>query len=80
MRGERRSRGIPEAIRIDVIDPCAQRFYRFIRARRDRDRAPPAPRFFDLRLALARPAAGPIALGYASHLGLGLFVAEPGPP
>jgi len=30
-----------------------------------------------LRLTFSVPVAGPIALGYASHFGLGLFAAEP---
>jgi CRISPR-associated protein Csb2 len=76
VQAELSSRGLPAAIRIDACNPREQRFYRFVRTRRDADRAPPAQRFFDLRLELERPARGPITLGYASHLGLGLFGAE----
>jgi CRISPR-associated protein Csb2 len=76
VQAELSTRGLPEAVRIEVRDPREQRFYLFVRARRDLNRAPPAPRFFDLRVELARPARGPITLGYASHLGLGLFAAE----
>jgi len=51
-------------------------FHRFVRERRDVARRPPAPRFFGLRIEFERDVRGPIALGYASHFGLGLFVPE----
>lgn len=49
--------------------------WRHFRRERDRqDRKPPLPAAFGLRLAFDQPVRGPIALGYASHFGLGLFV------
>jgi CRISPR-associated protein Csb2 len=79
VQSELASRGLPAATRIDVLGRevlVARAFHRFVRARRDRQRQPPAPRFFALRIELERPTRGPIALGYASHFGLGLMVPE----
>jgi CRISPR-associated protein Csb2 len=76
VQAELASRGLPQAISIDVLERdvvIARGFHRFVRARRVRHRQPPAPRFFGLRIELKGPARGPIALGYASHFGLGLF-------
>ena len=47
-------------------------FRHFILARQ-RGPEPPIPCGFALRLEFDRPIAGPIALGYGSHMGLGLF-------
>lgn len=76
VRAEMRSRGLPDVLHVEVIDPRDRRFHHFVRARRDRDRAPPTPHAFDLRIELAEPISGPLALGYASHFGLGVFAAE----
>ncbi len=79
VRAELSTRGLPGATRIDVLDRDAtvgRGFHHFVRARRDPRRAPPARRFFALRIELERPARGPIALGYASHFGLGVMVPE----
>lgn len=76
VQAELRTRGLPEAVRIEACEPREQRFYRFVRARRDRARAPPLPCFFDLTIELSAPVSGPLTLGYASHLGLGLFIPE----
>ncbi len=67
VRAELATRGLPPASRIDVLS-------RDEIVRRDPRRGPPAPRFFGLRIELERPVRGPIALGYASHFGLGLFI------
>jgi CRISPR-associated protein Csb2 len=77
VQAELRSRGLPPARRIDVLDRntvIGRGFHRFVRARREPARRPAAPRFFALRIELESAARGPIALGYASHFGLGLFV------
>jgi CRISPR-associated protein Csb2 len=79
IQAELASRGLPRANRIDVLDHDAvveRGFHRFVRARKAPARAPAAPCFFGVRVELDRPARGPIALGYASHFGLGLFVPE----
>ena len=79
IRAELRSRGLPDAVCIEQLDRdtlIARGFHRFVLARREPGRSPPAARFFGLRLELERPAKGPIALGYASHFGLGVFAAD----
>jgi CRISPR-associated protein Csb2 len=79
VQAELAARSLPRATRIDVLDAetvVALGFHRFVRARRDPKRQPPAPRFFGLRIELERPARGPIAFGYGAHFGLGLFVPE----
>jgi CRISPR-associated protein Csb2 len=77
VQAELATRGLPAASRIDLFERdevVGLGFHRFVRARRDPSRRPPAPRFFGLRIELTQPARGPITLGYASHFGLGLFV------
>lgn len=77
VQAELATRGLPRAKRIDMFDRDAlisRGFQRFVRARRDPTRGPPAPCFFGLEIELERPASGPIALGYGSHFGLGLMV------
>mgnify|MGYP001788196319 CR=1 FL=1 len=69
--------GLPPASRIELFDrdelvTCG--FHRFIRSRRDPKRAPPAPRFFGLRIELKQAVRGPISLGYGCHFGMGAFV------
>lgn len=73
------SHGLPEA-RVEVLpreDVVARDLHRFVRARRDDSKGPPQDCFYGLRLTFAEPvSARPVALGYASHFGLGLFAAE----
>ena len=82
VQAELSSRGLPGALRVEVIERdeiVLRGFHRFVRERRHPVRPPPASRFFGLRVELERPVRGPFALGYASHFGLGLFVpARPG--
>lgn len=69
------SRALPELVALEVVDlreePGLLRHRHFVRRRN----GPPPPTDFGytLRLRLAGPARGPLALGYASHFGLGLF-------
>jgi CRISPR-associated protein Csb2 len=49
-----------------------------VRVRRSPANPPPHNAGFAIRLVFAEPVTGPICLGYASHFGLGLFVAELG--
>ncbi len=51
---------------------------RFVRTRREGKPQPPVPRAYGVRLIFDEPITGPIALGYASHYGLGVFGAEGG--
>lgn len=76
VRAELASRGLPKAMRVEVWsrDEVVERgFQHFIRARRDVRRQPPAQSFFGVRIELEEMVRGPIALGYASHFGLGVF-------
>jgi len=73
---ELRLRGLPEPIRVDLLAPGTSaevlRLRHFVR-RRSRGPQPPIDAGFALRLIFAEPVAGPLALGYGSHFGLGLF-------
>ena len=48
--------------------------HRFVRIRRAAGKMPPQDCFYGLRLTFETEVHGPLALGYASHFGLGLFV------
>lgn len=50
-----------------------------IRVRQHPAKRPPMDAGFSLRLRFASPVTGPISLGYASHFGLGLFLADENP-
>lgn len=52
----------------------SRRWQRFHRQRQHPSRRPPLPAAFGLRLSFDEPVRGPIALGYASHFGLGQLV------
>lgn len=68
-------RGEIEASRLETVQSArlSARFRHFRRARRDEAKAPPAALALGLRLVFAAPVAGPVALGYGAHFGLGLF-------
>lgn len=74
---EVRSLPRPEAVEIlDVrSDPSVLKQRQFVRVRR-RGPSPPSDCGFSVRLRFSDPVAGPIALGYASHFGLGVFVGD----
>ena len=52
-------------------------FRHYVRVRR-RGPRPPADIGFAVRLEFATPLSGPIAIGYGSHFGLGLFAGARG--
>ena len=89
VRAELRSRGFLEPAAVRPLGPASQgrgvaasatgaedmtwrRFRHFILSRR-RGPEPPIACGFSIRLEFERPVRGPIALGYGSHFGLGLF-------
>lgn len=77
VRAELACRGLPEPERVEVWSDekvRAQRFHRFDRVRPRRP--PPLARVFGLTLHFREEVQGPLALGYGSHYGLGLFVPE----
>jgi len=76
VNAELKARSLPEADQV-IIDPDQTRLLRhFVRRRSRTALAPPVDVGFGLRLVFKEPIAGPLSLGYASHFGLGLFVAE----
>ncbi len=77
VQAELASRGLPPAKRIETTELGASRYRRgrFICVRRDGSPLP-ANRSHTLVLVFDRPVIGPIALGYASHFGMGLFEAD----
>ena len=81
VRAELESRGLPQPVAVEVMsreELVERRLLRFVRARREGKPQPPVPRAYGIRLVFAEPVVGPIALGYASHYGLGVFGAEGG--
>ncbi len=82
VRREARNQGLPEPIRVIPVSHLRVRgrTYRWIEFRRNRKGDLPAPGF-GFQLEFPEPVNGPIALGYGSHFGLGLFVSagDPGP-
>jgi len=75
---ECRSRGLPEPLVRDLgrEEMVKRGFLNFIRTRSKGHPQPPLTVPWSLELTFAEPVAGPIALGYASHFGLGLFAAK----
>lgn len=80
INAELTSRGFPAA-EVEVLpwDSSTLALRHFVRARKHGGKAPPVDVGFALRLRFSEPCEGPLALGYASHFGLGLFAAEPSP-
>ena len=75
---EAASRGLPAPVQVDWIpwqDDSARRFRHWVRRRRQGPQ-PAVDCGMALRLRFAEPVRGPLCLGYGSHFGLGLFVAE----
>lgn len=73
---ELRSRGITTPVHVDALPhdtAIGAGFLRFVRHRRRNKPQPPTTRPWFLRLRFEEPVSGPLALGYASHFGLGLF-------
>ena len=74
---ELRSRGFPEA-QISILPltlPHTRHLRHYIRSRRN-GRLPPRDIGYAIKLTFAERVPGPIALGYGSHFGMGLFAAE----
>lgn len=79
IRDQLRRRGVPPPDAIEILptdDLVRRRLLRFVRARKPGKPKPPANRVFGLRISFDQPVQGPIAIGYASHYGLGVFAAE----
>jgi CRISPR-associated protein Csb2 len=78
VQAELERRGLPRAAIVELLPGGLTMFRKFRKARRDPDRAPPTAHGVGLRLRFADALQGPIALGYASHFGLGSFEPEDG--
>jgi CRISPR-associated protein Csb2 len=75
VNAELTSRGLPLVEQLDVLPPDTETLSlrHYVRRRRRGGATPPSDTGYALRLQLAAPITGPLALGYASHFGLGLF-------
>ncbi len=73
INAELESRGLPPAEAVEVLEGETKAMRHFVRVRRRGGQPPPSDVGFALRITLSQPAPGPLALGYASHYGLGLF-------
>lgn len=73
---ELKLRGMPEPNAIELFsksDLIQSKFYNYVRRRIERKPQPPRPDVYGIRIHFKTPHAGPIALGYGSHFGLGMF-------
>lgn len=76
VQAELATRGFPPATVCEVVPEMAGEWRRFVRCRREGKLAPPQDVGLGLRLEFAEPILGPLALGYASHFGVGWFIVE----
>jgi CRISPR-associated protein Csb2 len=75
VRSELLSRNLDAKVELLGRDEVTRGYlHRFVRTRRGSGKRPPQDLFFGLRLTFAETVTGPLALGYASHFGLGLFI------
>lgn len=70
------SRGISAPASVEILHEESVGFRHFVRSRRSGPGAPESLGYA-VRLTFSTPVTGPIAIGYASHFGLGLFVPAP---
>jgi len=75
IQAELESRDLPRAASIEVLQDRTIAMRHFVRVRRRSGNPPPCDMGYGVRIAFDEPQLGPIALGYASHFGLGLFEA-----
>ena len=77
LRSELECRGLPAAeVEILPRDEGTRRLAHYVLERKRGGRAPPRQPSLRVRLRFAVPVAGPLALGYGSHFGLGRFESE----
>lgn len=83
VRRELQRRNIREPAEIEIVPgqaAASQGLLAFRRRRRPGKPQPPSDCAFGVRITFPEPVIGPIALGYASHFGLGLFQPEDSMP
>ncbi len=80
VNAELESRGLPETTDVEILPwyPDTMKLRHFTRVRKHGGARPPDDTGYVLRIRLSEPITGPLALGYASHFGLGLFFASDG--
>jgi CRISPR-associated protein Csb2 len=78
VQAELASRGLSPALEVGVLEGMSGTLAlrHFVRQRQRGGGQPPLDIGYALRLRFAEPVCGPLSLGYGSHFGLGLFVAE----
>ncbi len=79
IRRELDCRHLPTPISIEPFtktEVVNSRFFQFARKRMEGKPQPPQPNIYGVRLHFPEPIFGPIAIGYGSHFGLGMFAAE----
>ena len=79
INAELKSRGLPLVEAIELKESVTLSFRHFARCRQHGGTSPPTDIGFGLQLVFAEPVKGPLTLGYASHFGMGMFVAEDEP-
>jgi CRISPR-associated protein Csb2 len=76
LNAELASRALPPALHVELLRDESIALRHFVRSRKHGGLPPPIDMGYALKLELAMPIVGPLTLGYASHFGLGLFVAS----
>lgn len=67
------SRDLPPFEKVEILREESIGFRHFVRRRQREKTPPPMDVGYAIRLSFSQPVSGPVALGYASHFGLGLF-------
>lgn len=70
------TRGFPAPIVCEVVPQASASMRNFVRSRSEGKLGPPQNVGFALKLQFAQAVMGPVALGYASHFGLGWMAVE----
>ena len=76
VHAELASRGFPPVVNCQQVPELSQQFLHFVRSRRAGKLPPPQNYAVGLRLEFKEQIHGPLAIGYASHFGLGWFRAD----
>jgi len=70
------SRHLPLANNVEIDIELTKKLRHFVRQRKHGGSDPPMDQGYAVRIIFAEPVMGPLALGYGSHFGLGLFEQE----
>lgn len=75
VNAELAARHLPPAAKVETLPSVTIGMQAFARVRQHGGSPPPQHVCHALRVTLVEPTDGPLAIGYASHFGLGLFAA-----